>query len=502
MLRMQLLNPPGFRDFDRLGGRAVPEPSGGVVEPVSDLARLLGRDDRGGTSPRRTGAASHPVRDALRRAGLRPRALYTSSPTLPRDAQVAAAIKAPRHDTLVGMVGPHLTVLPGRILRDAPAVDYVCRNEFDYSVKELVGTLHRHETVPGGRGGKTSVPVTLTSVPRHLRAALGPAPEGTAPVSVGTPGRARRAPGPGRYSVRAVHILLYLLFLIVLVEGSASFLALLPGTRKMFFSRGAAFVAQLGSREDLYRRFVADRYDGVLGWDNPRGRAGTFQGCHRGPVTATYLADGSRRTTDVETGPAVLAFGDSFTRGDGVEDEESYPAQLSRLLGRRVVNHGVGGYGPVQAALKFQQRADEYSGARTVVLGITDENMFRMLTSYRPVYQWHAAGMFAFQPYMRDGILMANPNGPRAATFEGFLALARQAFREDYWALPEPHFPYSRGPLRRPDPTGHAAAAARDGRPAARAPADGGAARSRGRPRRLRHVRSGGPNGASRPFHP
>jgi GDSL-like Lipase/Acylhydrolase family len=284
----------------------------------------------------------------------------------------------------------------------------------------------------------------LLSVPRHLRAVLGPAPEGTAPVSVGTPGRARRAPGHGRYSVRAVHILLYLLFLIVLVEGSASFLALLPGTRKMFFSRGAAFVAQLGSREDLYRRFVGDRYDGVLGWDNPRGRAGTFQGCHRGPVAATYLADGSRRTTDVETGPAVLAFGDSFTRGDGVEDEESYPAQLSRLLGRRVVNHGVGGYGPVQAALKFQQRADEYSGARTVVLGITDENMFRMLTSYRPVYQWHTAGMFAFQPYMRDGILMANPNGPRAATFEGFLALARQAFREDYWALPEPHFPYSR----------------------------------------------------------
>ena len=63
--------------------------------------------------------------------------LYTSSPTLPGDAQVAAAMKAQRPDTLVGMVGPHPTVLPEQTLRDAPAADYVCRNEFDYSVKEL-----------------------------------------------------------------------------------------------------------------------------------------------------------------------------------------------------------------------------------------------------------------------------------------------------------------------------------------------------------------------------
>jgi hypothetical protein len=277
----------------------------------------------------------------------------------------------------------------------------------------------------------------------HLLPLVRPVFGGTRLLSIGAGNDKRRPHAPVWGSASASHLLLYLVFLALLAEGTGFLLTRLPVTRKAFFSRGAAFVEQLRSGEDLYRRFAEDRYDSVLGWDNPRGRTGTFPGCRRGPVTATYLADGSRRTTDAEAGPPILAFGDSFTRGDSVEDDESYPAQLSRMLGRRVVNHGVGGYGPVQAALKFQRRAADYPDARAVVLGITDENLFRMLTSYRPVYQWHTSGMFAFQPYMRDGILHANPNSPEAAPFEGLLALARQAFREDYWALPEPRFPYA-----------------------------------------------------------
>ena len=37
----------------------------------------------------------------------------------------------------IAFVGPHVTVLPERTLKDCPAIDFVCRREFDYSVVEF-----------------------------------------------------------------------------------------------------------------------------------------------------------------------------------------------------------------------------------------------------------------------------------------------------------------------------------------------------------------------------
>jgi hopanoid biosynthesis associated radical SAM protein HpnJ len=63
--------------------------------------------------------------------------LFTSTPGFPSDARLARAIKERNPNIRIAFVGPHVTVLSEKSLRDCSAIDFVCRKEFDYSVVEL-----------------------------------------------------------------------------------------------------------------------------------------------------------------------------------------------------------------------------------------------------------------------------------------------------------------------------------------------------------------------------
>ncbi|MFN3449747.1 MAG: hopanoid biosynthesis associated radical SAM protein HpnJ, partial [Roseococcus sp.] len=62
--------------------------------------------------------------------------LHTSTPSFASDVKVAEALKAANPAMKIGMIGAKVAVQAHESLRDAPVVDWVARNEFDFTVKE------------------------------------------------------------------------------------------------------------------------------------------------------------------------------------------------------------------------------------------------------------------------------------------------------------------------------------------------------------------------------
>jgi len=63
--------------------------------------------------------------------------LHTSTPSFPYDVKVAEALKAKNPDLKIGFVGAHVAVHPVDSLAASSAIDFVARNEFDFTIKDV-----------------------------------------------------------------------------------------------------------------------------------------------------------------------------------------------------------------------------------------------------------------------------------------------------------------------------------------------------------------------------
>lgn len=67
--------------------------------------------------------------------------LHTSTPSFPGDARFVELLKGRRPDALAGMVGARVAVDPDSALQASPAIDFVAREEFDYTCLDLASGL-------------------------------------------------------------------------------------------------------------------------------------------------------------------------------------------------------------------------------------------------------------------------------------------------------------------------------------------------------------------------
>ena len=136
-LKTLFLNPPSFENFD--GGAGSRWPATREIEsywypvwlayPTGMLegARLL-------DAPPHYVSAEETINICKEYEFL---VLYTSTPGFPGDIRLAQRIKDVNPGIKIAFVGPHVTVLPERSLRECLAIDFVVRKEFDYAVKEF-----------------------------------------------------------------------------------------------------------------------------------------------------------------------------------------------------------------------------------------------------------------------------------------------------------------------------------------------------------------------------
>ncbi|HYO16634.1 MAG TPA: GDSL-type esterase/lipase family protein [Thermoanaerobaculia bacterium] len=132
------------------------------------------------------------------------------------------------------------------------------------------------------------------------------------------------------------------------------------------------------------------RYDRFLGWSLIPGARTRMRSPGEFDVAVRINAQGFRADREYSPLPPpgglrIVAVGDSFTFGNGVEVHQAFPSLLERRLAAEMINLGVPGYGVDQQLLMLESRGLGFQPA-VVLLGLHTPDIFRNTNAFHGQY--------------------------------------------------------------------------------------------------------------------
>lgn|GEM_PF-2815141 len=109
------------------------------------------------------------------------------------------------------------------------------------------------------------------------------------------------------------------------------------------------------SLSSLQYNDALNQYDPKLGYLYKKNIVGSFSQWEFSPQTIKTNVLGLRDDSLSGTHPEIIALGDSYTTGWGVNQKESFPELLEKHLHRKVLNAGIASFGTVRESVLLQQ---------------------------------------------------------------------------------------------------------------------------------------------------
>ena len=139
---------------------------------------------------------------------------------------------------------------------------------------------------------------------------------------------------------------------------------------------------------EKFKNFKKNVYDERLGWDFRYSKKNKNFISHKGFRRSSY----ANRTCK------ILAFGDSYTFGKQVKNDQTWEEIISKEKDTFVANYGVGNYGLDQAFLKFN-KIKKHKNNKAVIFGFVPETICRVQSSWKNFLEF--GNIHGFKPCVK-----------------------------------------------------------------------------------------------------